>query len=156
MRINKLLLFIFWIVLFEGIGMFLGLITNSDLSTWYQTLNRSSLTPPGYVFSIVWPLLYALLAYIAWILTTTKNPNYNKLFLLFALQMVMNWAWTPLFFTLHLQHLSAIWLLILTFINIVLLLKARNVDKKIVFALTPYIIWLAFASYLNLIIVMMN
>lgn len=156
MRLNKLLIFIFWMVLFEGIGMFLGLLTNADISSWYETLNRSTLTPPGYVFSVVWTLLYAMLAYVAWILSINHSSNYKKLRLLFSIQMIVNWAWTPIFFKFHLLHLSAIWITILMFLNIILIVKARSIDKKIVYVLTPYVIWLLFAGYLNLTIVFIN
>lgn len=156
MRINKQLIFVFWIILFESIGMFLGLITKADISSWYQTLNRSQLTPPGYVFSIVWTLLYAVLAYTAWIISINYTKKYKKLIFLFSLQMLMNWAWTPIFFTFHLLYLSAAWIIILTIINIILIYEAKNINKKVTYALVPYVIWLLFASYLNLIILILN
>lgn len=156
MRINKQLLFIFWIFLFESIGMFLGVITKSDISSWYATLIRFELTPPGYVFSIVWTILYAILAYVAWVISINYNSKYKKLVYLFAIQMIMNWAWTPIFFTLHLLNLSAIWIIILAIINILLILEAKNINKNIVYALIPYIVWLIFATYLNLIIALSN
>lgn len=156
MRINKLFLFIFWIFLFESVGMFLGVITKSDISTWYMTLNRSQLTPPGYVFSIVWTILYAVLAYVAWVICINYNSKYKKLVILFSIQMILNWAWTPIFFTLHSINLSAIWIVILVVVNVLLILEAKNINKKIVYALIPYIIWLIFAAYLNLIIVLSN
>ncbi len=66
LNIDKRLKLVFWIVLFESIGFFFGLLTQANITPWYAYLNKSLLTPPGFVFSIVWSLLYALLAVIAW------------------------------------------------------------------------------------------
>lgn len=146
----------FWIVLFESIGFLLGLLTQANIYPWYMNLNKSSLTPPGFIFSVVWTLLYALLAVIAWILSNQNKDASKKVTVLFALQMLMNWAWTPLFFGLHWSLFSAIWLLSLTCLNIILIIEAKTTDKTIAWLLVPYLLWLMFASYLNVVIALMN
>lgn len=156
MRTNNLMKLIFWIVLFESIGIVLGLLTQADIDPWYKHLNKSSLTPPGFVFSMVWTLLYALLAIIAWILSRTNKPGSKKITLLFALQMLMNWIWMPLFFGLHWLTLGAIWIVGLTCLNVILIIEAKKFDKTISWFLTPYVLWLMFASYLNGVIAFMN
>lgn len=156
MRLNKRMNLIFWLVFFESIGFLLGLLTQANIYTWYNHLNKSSLTPPGFVFSIVWTLLYALLAIIAWILSSHNKTSSKKITQLFTLQMLMNWIWTPLFFGLHWLILSALWLVSLTFLNVVLIIKTKKTDKKIAWLLIPYLLWLLFASYLNLVIAFMN
>lgn len=157
MRTNKLMKLIVWIVLFESIGFLLGLLTQANIYPWYEHLSKSSLTPPGFIFSAVWSLLYALLAVIAWILTDADNKACSKkVCVLFALQMLMNWAWTPLFFGLHWLILSAIWLVSLTFLNLILIIEVKKTDKTVAWLLTPYLLWLGFASYLNVYIALMN
>lgn len=156
MRLNKLMNLIFWLVLFESIGFLLGLLTQANIYPWYQHLNQSSLTPPGYIFSIVWTLLYALLAIIAWILSGHNKRSSKTVTLLFALQMLMNWAWTPLFFGLHWLIFSAFWLVSLTGLNVILIIKAKQTDKTIAWLLSPYLLWLLFASYLNIVIAFTN
>lgn len=156
MKLNKLTKLIVWIVLFEVIGFSLGFLTQANMYPWYEHLNKSALTPPGFVFSIAWSVLYALLAIIAWILSSQVKKYSKKINTLFALQMLMNWAWTPLFFKLHWLTVSAIWLMILTGLNFILMIETKKTDKKMAWLLTPYILWLMFASYLNGVIAIMN
>ncbi|MBL7480361.1 TspO/MBR family protein [Legionella bononiensis] len=156
MRLHKLMKLVFWIVLFESIGFLLGLLTQANIYPWYEHLNKSSLTPPGFVFSVVWTLLYVLLALIAWILTNQNQESSKKITVLFALQMLMNWVWTPLFFGLHWFMLSALWLVSLTCLNLILIIEAKKTHKTIAWLLTPYLLWLVFASYLNVVIALMN
>ncbi len=138
MRLNKLIKLIFWIVLFESIGFLLGLLTQANINPWYENLNKSSLTPPGFIFSIVWALLYGLLAGIAWILFSLNKLSSKKIVVLFALQMLMNWVWTPLFFGLHWFIPSAVWLVSLTCLNFFLIIESKKTDKTIALLLTPY------------------
>lgn len=69
-----------WMIIFQSVGIILGFITKNNISSWYGSLNKSDLTPPPVVFSIVWPLLYLLLAYLGWRIwkeqkiTPTKTP----------------------------------------------------------------------------------
>ncbi|KTD82195.1 TspO/MBR family protein [Legionella waltersii] len=156
MRLNKPIKLIFWIVLFESIGFVLGLLTQANINPWYESLNKSSLTPPGFVFSVVWTLLYGLLAVIAWILSSLNKSSSHKIIVLFALQMLMNWSWTPLFFGLHWFRSSAVWLVSLTGLTFFLIIEAKKTNTTIAWLLIPYLLWLVFASYLNLYIALMN
>lgn len=156
LNINKRLQLVLWIIFFESIGFFLGLLTQANIAPWYAHLHKSLLTPPGVIFSIVWSLLYALLAVIAWILSTHHSRPSNKIFFLFTLQMIMNWVWTPLFFGLHWLMPSAFWLIGLTSLNVFLIIEAKKTHRIIAGLLTPYLIWLMFATYLNVIIAIMN
>lgn len=156
MRLNNTIKLVFLIVLFESIGFYLGLLTQANIYPWYQSLQKSSLTPPGFVFSIVWSSLYALLAVIAWMLLNHNKHDSRKITILFAIQMLMNWAWTPLFFEYHWLTLSAVWLIGLTALNLILIIVTRTSNKTIAWLLSPYLLWLMFASYLNVVIACMN
>lgn len=70
----------------------MGLLTQANIYPWYEHLNKSSLTPPGFVFSVVWTLLYAILAVIAWTLSNENKAYSKQVKVLFALQTLMNWA----------------------------------------------------------------
>jgi len=156
LRINKLINLIFWLVIFETVGFLLGLLTQANIYPWYEHLNKSSLTPPGFIFSGVWTLLYVLLAVIASILSGHNKTSSKKVAVLFTLQTLMNWAWTPIFFTLHCLMLSAVWLISLTCLNVLLIIEAKKTHKAIAWLLSPYLLWLVFASYLNVVIALMN
>lgn len=153
---KRLVQLTFWIVLFQSIGFLSGLMTQTNIYPWYEQLNKSALTPPGFVFSIVWTILYVLLAMIAWILSDHNELFSRKLKLLFGLQMIMNWLWTPLFFEFHWIRFSAIWLLVLSCLNLYLILETRKIHQIISWLLAPYVLWLFFASYLNGVIALVN
>jgi len=129
------------------VGSFASANTGTDL--WYQGLIKSDLNPPGYVFGIVWPILYLLMGITAWrTFEIIKN--------LFYIQLFLNAIWSWLFFSFHLPLISLIDIWLLIYINIKIVLKVLKMDKLAALLYTPYILWLLFASYLNLFIVMNN
>ncbi len=157
MTVNHFVKLLIWILIFQLIGFSLGLLTQSNLHPWYESLNKSALTPPGFVFSIVWTILYVILAFIAWTLWNKEKHIYSDSFrYLFALQMLINWVWTPFFFQFHYLIFSAFLLMILIMINLILMVKIRTTNKLVFSLLLPYIIWLVFAFYLNAVIALLN
>ena len=123
--------------------------SNTGTDTWYQGLIKSDLNPPGYVFGIVWPILYLFMGITAW-----RNIDTIKIY--FYIQLFLNAIWSWLFFSfqLPLVALFDIWLLI--FINIKILFIVSKQDKIGAILYAPYILWLLFASYLNVFIVINN
>ncbi len=122
---------------------------NTGTDSWYQGLVKSDLNPPGYVFGIVWPILYLFMAITIWrVYSTIKN--------LFYFQLFLNAIWSWLFFFFHLPLIALIDIWLLIFINIKIFFLAIKRDKLAAFLHLPYIIWLFFASYLNLFIVVNN
>ena len=123
--------------------------SNTGTDTWYQGLIKSDLNPPGYVFGIVWPILYLFMGITAW-----RNIDTIKIY--FYIQLFLNAIWSWLFFSfqLPLVALFDIWLLI--FINIKILFIVSKQDKIGAILYAPYILWLLFASYLNVFIVVNN
>ena len=139
------------VIIFVLITLVVGSLASSSTGTdpWYQSLTKSELNPPGYVFGIVWPILYLLMGITAWrTFYTIKN--------LFYIQLFFNAIWSWLFFSFHLPVISLVDIWILIFINIKILFMVLKQDKLAAFLYTPYIVWLLFASYLNLFIVMNN
>ena len=123
--------------------------SNTGTDTWYQGLIKSDLNPPGYVFGIVWPILYLFMGITAW-------RNIDTIKIDFYIQLFLNAIWSWLFFSfqLPLVALFDIWLLI--FINIKILFIVSKQDKVGAILYAPYILWLLFASYLNVFIVLNN
>jgi tryptophan-rich sensory protein len=143
---NKLSIFIF-----VPLALVLGGLASSNTSTdiWYQSLLKSELNPPGYVFGIVWPILYLLMSVSAHrTFKATKN--------VFLIQLFFNTIWSWLFFSFHMPELALLNIWLLIFLNIKLLFQMIKIDKISGIIYIPYVIWLAFASYLNLFIVINN
>tara|TARA_B100001121_G_scaffold67040_1_gene59000 strand:+ start:154 stop:612 length:459 start_codon:yes stop_codon:yes gene_type:complete len=123
--------------------------TNSGTDSWYLSLNKSELNPPGYVFGIVWPILYVLMMISAFL-------TYKKVFVIFNIQLIFNAAWSWLFFRYQMPLVSLLDIYLLIVMNIYIL-KLMYHDSKIAFLLfLPYVLWISFASYLNLFIVINN
>ena len=148
---------VIWILIVEGIGFILGILTQDHIHAWYDGLNKSDLTPPPVVFSIVWPILYALLAMTGWSLWQQGNkPAVRTTLYFFMSQLLMNWAWTPLFFQLHWIGFSFLWIGILTCLTIITLYLMKKNNNHLFFLLIPYFVWLLFATYLNCTIWLLN
>ena len=143
---NKKGVFIFVIA-----SLVFGSLASSDASNdlWYQSLNKSNLNPPGYIFGIVWPILYFLMSISAY-------RTFNSIKNLFYVQLILNTIWSWLFFSFHMPLISLIDINLLIFLNIFILFKIFKVDIFSGVIYLPYIMWLIFASYLNIFIVLNN
>jgi tryptophan-rich sensory protein len=141
----------FSVFIFVIIALIVGGLASSNTAddVWYQSLIKSPLNPPGYVFGIVWPILYLLMSISAF---RTFNETKN----LFLIQLLFNalWSWLFFAFQMPLVALFNIWLLIC--LNIKINLKMFYIDKLSGLLFIPYVLWLFFASYLNLFIVLNN
>lgn len=149
MLLKKYLSLSVWIVSILTISFFLGHLTRNQMVTWYNTLNQSLLTPPAYWFSIVWTILYTIIAINGWIIWQKKWKNSITIKIAYALQLLLNWSWVPLFF--HYQCRGVSFVCILTLITVVgfLIVKAYKDSKIISLLFLPYLGWLLFAAYLN-------
>lgn len=147
---TKRLQTIIWIVCLQLIGMALGLLTQANIAPWYDSLHKSQLTPPPVVFAIVWPILYMILAFIA---QTLWQRRYQKELCLaqfcFWLQLIMNWAWSIVFFQLHWIGIGFIWIVLMCILTAVTLVLLKDQIRWASLLLVPYLVWLLFASYLN-------
>lgn len=155
--LKKLIGIIAWILIFQIIGYFIGTLSQVNSESWYQTLHKSSLTPPNIVFPIVWSILYAMIAVSGWYLWQHRQqPKAKTAFAFYSAQMVLNWAWSPLFFNFHLITLSFYCIILITLLTLITILLTKKDFKFSSIMLIPYFIWLIFASYLNGVIWMLN
>ena len=131
--------------------MLIGGLASSNTADdiWYQNLNKSPLNPPGFVFGIVWPFLYLLMSISAYrTFDRTKN--------LFFIQLFFNALWSWLFFAFQLPMIALLNIWLLIYLNIKVNIRMFIEDKLSGFLYIPYVLWLLFASYLNLFIVISN
>lgn len=141
---------IIWIVLLITIGGFIGSLTKPEISNWYNTLNRSSLTPPNYVFPIAWTILYGIIGACGWVMWSSPSSQKLKtLKILYITQLILNWSWTPLFFHYHLTAISLIILGCMDILVGMIIWLAYPQMKSASLLMIPYLFWILFASYLN-------
>ena len=141
----------FSVFIFVILALIIGGLASSNTADdhWYQGLIKSSLNPPGYVFGIVWPILYLLMSISAFrTFIETKN--------LFLIQLIFNALWSWLFFAFQMPFIALLNIWLLIYLNIKLNFKMFYQDKLSGFLFIPYVLWLFFASYLNLFIVLNN
>lgn len=124
---------------------------------WYAALDKPSWTPPGYLFGPVWTVLYVMMATAAWMVWNDSDPKVVRWpLILFAVQLGLNAAWTPLFFGLRRPDLAFVVLLALLVALTVTIALFRRVRVAAALLLMPYLAWCAFAAALNYRIWMMN
>ena len=123
--------------------------TSASTDSWYLLLNKSELNPPSYVFGIVWPILYILMMVSAFL-------THKKIFSIFIIQLFFNAAWSWLFFRFQMPLIALLDIYLLIAINIYILNLMYKENKLAFFLFIPYVIWISFASYLNLFIVINN
>ena len=144
---------ILFIIIF--ITLLISFLSMDKIDSWYLDLNKSSLTPPGYIFAIVWPILYILMSISVWIIWN-KEKEIKFPIQLYIIQLILNFAWSPLFFKYHLINESQILLLLIWMLVFIMIILFYSIDKTAGLLLIPYLIWLSFAFYLNYYIVKNN
>ncbi len=150
-RTSDILRLVISIVVCNGAGLIGSFFTLDPVRTWYPTLTKPDLTPPGWVFGPVWTLLYTCMGvalFLAW--TRHLGGKHRILWIrLFLAHLVVNAAWSIIFFGQRmllpaLGVISLLWILIVT-----LTLLAWRFDRRISLLLLPYLAWVSFATYLN-------
>lgn len=135
-----------------GVGALIG--TQSVPGAWYQGLAKPPFNPPNWVFGPVWFMLYAMIAIAGWRIFMIEPSG--KAMKLWGVQMLLNWAWSPVWFLGQMIWpafviIAALWLTIVSFIAI-----ARKQDPVAAWLFVPYLAWVSFASLLNLSIGILN
>ena len=124
----------------------------------YAALNQPPLSPPGWVFPVVWTILYLLMGYASYRVATSGGPpeQVKRALTLYALQLLLNFLWSPIFFGLELR-LAAFVILLLLWLLVCLTIHAFSaLDERAGDLLIPYILWITFAGYLNLGVYLLN
>lgn len=133
-----------------AVGFLSGMVTAEYVPTWYQTLSKPSFTPPAWVFSPVWTLLYILMGislFIVW--KSPKDDRRNWALNVFSIQLGLNFSWTFIFFFMHLIGFAFAELIILWFAAIGMTFLFFRVNRLAGILQIPYLLWLFFASILN-------
>ena len=151
LRMSLLRWALFVVPLTMLLGFLAGTISPSgDENSWFQVLVKPEAQPPGWVFGVVWPLLYFMtgLAF-AIILNARGAPQRSLAIGLFLLQFVLNLMWSPLFFGQH-QVTSALYLIVaIFFAALAATFVFGRVRKLAAWLMVPYLVWLSFATILN-------
>jgi benzodiazapine receptor len=157
-RISNILKAIFAITICELAGIIGTIFTTSAITGWYMTLTKPALNPPSWVFGPVWTLLYALMgisAFIVW-QKGIANRRVKIALSIFLGQLILNSAWSIIFFGLRCTGGALIEIIILWCTILATIIAFYKISKPAAWLLLPYIIWVSFAMYLNYAIWLLN
>ena len=149
---------IFSLLLCYSVAFLGGIVTYPSLKSWYEALHKPFFTPPNWVFGPVWTLLYTFMGISLYIIWSTKVDNTKRSRAIggFGLQLLLNFLWTYIFFGLHFPLIALfvigglLWMIVFT------IRRFFPIAKVAAYLLFPYLIWVAYATLLNLGIVFLN
>jgi benzodiazapine receptor len=141
-----------------GIGFLMGQLSNSGYGNdWFDALAKPSAMPPGWVFGAAWSFLYMLLAIALALVWAAPSSSARSTGLsLFLAQLVLNFAWSPMFFAWHQVGFALGMILVMLALSVAAATGFARVRRSAAVLMLPYLGWLAFASYLNFEIMRLN
>lgn len=139
-----------------GVGALAGFLTKDSLANVCPLLEKSSLTPPGWVFPIAWTVLYLLMGIGMALVEARGGPERSRALPLFGIQLALNFGWSLLFFNSG-AYLSALLCLIVLWVMILAMAGSfASVSRLAAWLQIPYLLWVAFAGYLNAAVWVLN
>lgn len=142
--------FIFNLLIAEG-GGFLSSLLSGNIGEKYNNLARPDFSAPGFIFPIVWVILYFLLALSNSLILNDKQANK-----LYFMSLLINFLWPIFFFGLELRLFAFVWLLFLIVLNIIIARRFFKESFVAGFLTLIYILWLVYAGYLNFGVWLLN
>ncbi len=138
------------------VGGLAALITMGSMES-FALLNKPPLSPPGWLFPVVWTILYTLMGIASYLVYTSGQPYRSKTSLtVYGVQLFFNFFWSIIFFNLEMYLFAFIWLVILWLLILVTTVLFYRIEKSAGYLMIPYLIWVTFAGYLNLGIYILN
>lgn len=137
-----------------------GWITRLNIDSWYSSLNKLSFSPPNWIFGPVWTVLYIFMSVAIWIVyektKATDNIFSKKILRIYFYHLVINLTWSFVFFYYHLIFTAFMNILFLIAAIIILMILYYPRSKTAFLLMTPYLIWVLFASVLNFGLYLIN
>lgn len=136
-------------------GGLAGLLTSKSMVI-YKHLNLPPLSPPGFIFPIVWTILYILMGIGAYFIIISDSSTRTEALRAYALQLVLNFLWTIVFFNMRNFFLAFIILIALWALIIKMIITFKEIKPLAGYLQIPYLLWVTFAGYLNFMVFILN
>jgi len=142
----------------QAAGIVGSIYTLQSVKWWYPTLTKPPFNPPAWIFGPVWSLLFILMGYALYLVWNKglKKKGVTDAVAIFGVQLILNVVWSYLFFGLRNPSLALFEIIVLWGAILATTLKFGKIDRSAAYLLIPYLLWVGFASYLNLAIVLLN
>lgn len=133
------------------IGAFSAFLTSGDM-TVYEEYTRPFLAPPGWLFPIVWTILYVMMGWASYLVFVAEADAdaKRKALMLYGIQLLMNFFWSTLFFTYNRFLIALIWLLVMWVVIFICGIKFLKIRRAAGLMMGVLFLWTTFAAYLNL------
>lgn len=146
---RKTILLLIPILICFLIGLTASYFQSDAIETWYPYLNKPSLTPPNLAFPIAWSIIYLCMGISIGLIMIANTAKKIELVTLFCIQLLLNFAWSILFFYFQNPFLGLVDILLLDICVTIFAVKSYPVRKVSSILFWPYIAWIFFATYLN-------
>ncbi len=144
-----------WVGLCVAVGVVIGLFFKPGL--WYAALDKPAFNPPAWLFAPVWTVLYVAMGVAAWRIWCLPASTERKLALrLFGVQLILNAAWSPVFFGAHSLAGGLAVIVLMWFAIAATIQRFHPLDKPAAWLLAPYLAWVSFATLLNVALLALN
>lgn len=142
-----------------AVGSIAGLLTMGGMEE-FATLNKPPLSPPAWLFPVVWTILYILMGISSYLIYTSEEPKESNLksqaLSTYGYQLLVNFLWPVFFFDFRWYFFSFLWLVFLWILVAKMILEFRKISPLAALLNVPYLLWLSFAVYLNLGVWLLN
>ena len=155
---QKLRPYIISVAVSVGVGLFSALLTRGNMDI-YKEVVTPPLSPPSFLFPVVWSVLYILMGISAAMIYTdsiASERQKDRALYTYAASLVVNFFWSIIFFNMRAFLFSFLWLLLLLYLIISTILQYRKINQTAAYLQIPYAVWVTFAGYLNLTIWILN
>ncbi len=157
MHKRKIRTYLYSIGIALGVGGLSALLSSSAMKSYEQTVNQPPLSPPPFIFPIVWTVLFILMGIgAARVWLYGEGRGRKRGLILYVLQLIFNFAWTLIFFNLQAFGFSFVWLLALITLVGMMMLYFYFSDRTASLLQIPYLLWLCFAAVLNFMVWKLN
>ncbi len=147
--------YIFSILLALTVGGLSALSIANNMNI-YDKITPPPLAPPGWLFPVVWTILFILMGISAAMIYTSSSTKKDDALFVYAVSLVLNFSWSIFFFNMQSFIVSFIILIALLLSIIVTIIYYYKIDKVAALLQIPYLVWVTFAGYLNLAIAILN
>lgn len=138
-----------------GVGALSAAFTGGNMQM-YENLRLPALAPPAWLFPVVWTILFILMGVGAAIVYKSNAKNRSAALEVYALQLIVNFFWTLIFFNMQAYLFAFLWLLLLWILIAVMIWQFWKISKTAALLQLPYFLWVTFAGYLTLMVYILN
>ncbi len=131
------------------LGLLSGFSTAESINGWFRFINKPTWNPPNWIFGPVWTVLYILMGIAVALIWHTHHQNKKSAITFFVIQFVLNIAWSFIFFNLQAIGWAFIEIIAMLFYIAITILSFYKISKPAAWLMTPYLIWVLFATVLN-------